>query len=308
MFSEYSNATNYIQVFASPLTPTNFAGSTPYKSIIWWYIPLSWTASTGATGYKIYSSHNGGAYSLSTTTSATSLNLNIGSSISGTYDFKVSAYNTSGESDLSSAVEKTFLPPASASLNSMTNYRGVYAYECAAVCGWTVPDNTTQIKIYQYDAPGLPSGWYYDSRLHYSYATYPEGGDLVVSYEGGAVKKFAIVASNEFGNSAMSGLIDLTPPPPPPYVYPVVSISASHIVQGGQGYNVFSLSVDKGIIATGNATPSYFLRSPGNNGLIQQGGTTLPDYYTHIAIQCYVTWTDPYYGYQYSNISTEWGS
>ena len=304
MYSNYTSITTPILVVATPLTPTGFTAGTPYKSVIWWYVPLSWTASAGATGYKVYVSHNGGAYSLSATSSSTSLNLNLGSSVSGTYDIKITAYNSFGESDYTSPAHKEFLPPASASLNSMTNYRQVYAYEWAAVCGWTVPANTTQIKIYQYDVPGMPSGWYYDSRLHYAYSSYPNGGDVPVSYEGGAVKKFAIVASNEFGDSPMSGLIDLTPPPPPPFVPPTISLSVS---DNGNGYWVIGVSTDKGTIATGSATPSYFNHSEYNNSLIQQGGTTIPNYYTAFTVQVYVQWTDPYYGSQYISCSAGYG-
>jgi hypothetical protein len=71
-----------------PSTPTGFA-VTPASSS---QINLSWNASTGATGYKIY---KGGSLLKSVTTTSTS---DTGLSASTNYCYSVTSYNSAGES------------------------------------------------------------------------------------------------------------------------------------------------------------------------------------------------------------------
>ncbi|MEF9913652.1 glycoside hydrolase family 18 protein [Streptomyces sp. P5-A9] len=82
---------------AVPATPTGLRAGTATASSV----PLSWTASAGATGYRIY---RGGTKVLDTTgTSATVTGL----SASSAYSFQVSAVNAAGESAKSAAVSAT---------------------------------------------------------------------------------------------------------------------------------------------------------------------------------------------------------
>lgn len=82
---------------ALPAVPTGLKAGTPTASSV----PLSWTASSGATGYNIY---RGGTKVLSATgTSATVTGLTA----STAYSFQVSATNSAGESAKSAAVPAT---------------------------------------------------------------------------------------------------------------------------------------------------------------------------------------------------------
>lgn len=82
---------------AVPATPAGLRAGTATASSV----PLSWTASAGATGYRVY---RGGTKVLDTTgTSATVTGL----SASSAYSFQVSAVNAAGESAKSAAVSAT---------------------------------------------------------------------------------------------------------------------------------------------------------------------------------------------------------
>lgn len=77
-----------------PSTPTGFAVTAASSS----QINLSWNASTGATGYKIY---KGGSYLKSVTTTSTS---DTGLSPATNYCYYLTAYNAAGESTQTSQV------------------------------------------------------------------------------------------------------------------------------------------------------------------------------------------------------------
>lgn len=82
---------------AVPAAPTGLRAGTATASAV----PLSWTASAGATGYRVY---RGGTKVLDTTgTSATVTGL----AASSAYSFQVSAVNSAGESAKSAAVSVT---------------------------------------------------------------------------------------------------------------------------------------------------------------------------------------------------------
>ncbi|MBM7441703.1 chitinase [Streptomyces sp. HB132] len=82
---------------AVPAAPTGLRAGTATASAV----PLSWTASPGATGYRV---HRGGAKVLDTTgTSATVTGL----AASSAYSFQVSAVNAAGESAKSAALNVT---------------------------------------------------------------------------------------------------------------------------------------------------------------------------------------------------------
>ncbi|MFG2406225.1 chitinase [Streptomyces brevispora] len=82
---------------ALPAVPGGLKAGTPTASSV----PLSWTASTGATGYSVY---QGGTKVLSTTgTSATVTGLTAATA----YSFQVTATNSAGESAKSAAVPAT---------------------------------------------------------------------------------------------------------------------------------------------------------------------------------------------------------
>ena len=98
--SSYDSATTFYVVNNIPDTPTNVSATAGSSYLI----TLSWSAVHGATAYYLYySSSVSGTYTRLTTTSSTSYT----TSVSGTYYFKVSAYNAVGESPMSSYASAT---------------------------------------------------------------------------------------------------------------------------------------------------------------------------------------------------------
>lgn len=95
----------------APTVPTDLIVTASSSS----QIDLSWAASTGATGYKIY---KGGSYIKSVTTASTS---DIGLSPSTNYCYSVTAYNTVGDSVQSSQQCTTTTAAATANYQLVVN-------------------------------------------------------------------------------------------------------------------------------------------------------------------------------------------
>ncbi len=92
-----------VEFIVPPATPTGLAAGTPTTTTV----PLTWNTSTDATGYRIYSSVDG--YTTPIYDGATAATTITGLTPNTLYHFKVSAYNTAGESALSTAVDATTL-------------------------------------------------------------------------------------------------------------------------------------------------------------------------------------------------------
>jgi len=80
----------------SPSTPSGLTATAASSTSI----KLTWNSVSGATGYRVYRSTNDYSYSLVRTTSTRSFT-NNGLSEDTTYYYRVSAYNSAGESSLS---------------------------------------------------------------------------------------------------------------------------------------------------------------------------------------------------------------
>ena len=89
-----------------PTTPTGVSAATVSSSSI----RVTWSPVSGATGYRVFSStsYNGSYGLLGSTSSATYTNTRL--SADTAYYYKVSAWNSAGESPLSSYVWDTTLP------------------------------------------------------------------------------------------------------------------------------------------------------------------------------------------------------
>ncbi len=101
-------AVNGVTVVGSPpATPTSLT-ATPVSTS---QINLAWTDNaTNETGYKVYRSTNGGAYSLIDTIAANSQSYNDVTVTAGAiHSYKVAAYNGSGESESNAAATNTLL-------------------------------------------------------------------------------------------------------------------------------------------------------------------------------------------------------
>jgi len=134
-----SAQSNYVSATTLPNAPTdvtataNSAGS----------ITVSWTAVSGVDGYYIYRSTNAfGTYEqvgASTTTSYTNTSLEG----STTYYYKVTAYNSGGESAQSNYVSKTTM------LNAPTNVKATAASSSSINVSWSPVQDATYYYIYR---------------------------------------------------------------------------------------------------------------------------------------------------------------
>ncbi len=113
----------------APSAPTNFTAQATSAT----QVSLNWTASSGATGYKVYELQNGQAVLLSTLGStATSYSVS-GLTAGTTYSFEVAAYNSAGANATAWAHVTTPTPAVTAP----TNVRATASSSTVAVVSWS---------------------------------------------------------------------------------------------------------------------------------------------------------------------------
>jgi hypothetical protein len=95
-----SNAVTVVENLSAPTAPTNLTVSQSNKSVM-----LTWNVSSGATGYYVFQTVNGGTATKIATTASTSYKVNVNSKNS--YTFFVEAYNPGGTSAPSNIVSIT---------------------------------------------------------------------------------------------------------------------------------------------------------------------------------------------------------
>jgi titin len=137
-----SAATSVTTLVAAPNAPASIT----FTNITTTAITLNWSASTGETGYHIYSTTNGVNYTLVATASSsdttwTATGLNVGT----TYGFEVGAFNAGGETVSSPAGTSTLVaaPNAPGSL-TFTNITTT-----AATLNWSAPGGQTGYHVYR---------------------------------------------------------------------------------------------------------------------------------------------------------------
>ena len=159
---------------------------------------LSWTASTGATGYQIYEKNGNSSVELgSVAAGTTSVNI-TGLTPGGTDSFYVTAYNAT--SSASSATVSVMMPKRPAS--PPTNVTATATSSTAGTLSWTASAGATQYAIY-----------YWNGRQAV-YLGSVSGSATSVTISGmspGTTYQFAIVAENST-SSAASGWVTLTTP------------------------------------------------------------------------------------------------
>jgi len=190
--SSYDYATTPIAI---PAVPSGVSATAASSSSI----TVSWSSVTGATGYKIYRStiYNGTYDSVGTTTSSTSFT-NTGLSSNTTYYYKVSAYNSSGASSMSSyAYAMTPLSTPSSvtataassssitvSWSSVTGASGYAVYRSTSAFGtYSYVTSTSYTSYtdtylssgttYYYKVSAYNSDYVESSQSSYTYATTP---------------------------------------------------------------------------------------------------------------------------------------
>jgi len=160
---------------SKPSTPTGLSASAASSSSI----TVSWSAATGATGYKIYrSSSSYNTYSSVGDVTTTSFT-DTGLSANTTYYYKVSAYISGVESALSSSVSaKTDKPIPTTPPVTPTNL-GIY-YDNGTTISWDQIPGATGYYVYRstsasgnYDRIATVSGDSYSSYSDKSILPYP---------------------------------------------------------------------------------------------------------------------------------------
>jgi fibronectin type 3 domain-containing protein len=197
-----------------PATPTSVSASAESSSSI----TVSWSSVTGATGYKVYrSASSSGTYSSVGNVTYPSYT-DTGLTANTTYYYKVSAYNSAGESAQSSAVSaKT----PEAIITKPTRPSNVSAS----------PESSSSIKVSWSPVTGATSYKVY-CRSDYFFGFEWVGGTTTTSFTHTGLTEYSIyqyevIACNSAGESAGSLYVETTAQDPPGYA-------------GGISWNVYT--------------------------------------------------------------------
>lgn len=129
---------------AAPTAPTNFAASALSTT----QVSLSWTSSTGETGYQLYENQNGTAVLLGTyaagTTSATLGGLTAGS----THSYRLVAYNSAGTA-ATNWVQVTTLPNV-VTVSAPQNFTVTATSSTTAQLAWSTVTGASGYRVYEW--------------------------------------------------------------------------------------------------------------------------------------------------------------
>jgi fibronectin type 3 domain-containing protein len=114
-------------------------------------VSLSWNAVSGAAGYRVYRSNfqdgtytqKGSDLQKTTFTDDTELQANT------TYWYKVSAYNSEGESGMSAAISRATTPPAAPPDTAPSNFRAASGGENSITHTWDVVNGAKGYRLYR---------------------------------------------------------------------------------------------------------------------------------------------------------------
>lgn len=181
---------------APPAAPTNPAATSGYGKV-----DLSWTASSGATGYKVKrATASGGPYTqIATPTTTTYSDSSV---VNGTaYYYVVSATNSGGESANSSQVSGTPLAPT-----APTNLTAT-AGNAQVSLSWTAATGATSYKVKRGTVSGGP----------YSLIASPTGTSYTdTGVSNGTTYYYVVAGANSGGEGPPSNQASATPVYPPP--------------------------------------------------------------------------------------------
>jgi fibronectin type 3 domain-containing protein len=184
----------------SPAAPTNLT-ATPGNAVV----TLTWTASSGATGYNVKrATTSGGPY---TQLAAPSSSGYTDSSVTNgtTYYYVVSAFNSSGESANSAQVSATPQAPsvAPAAPINLTATPG----NAVVTLAWTASTGATGYNVKRATTSGGP---------YTQLAAPTSNGFTDSSVANGTTYYYVVSAFNSTGESANSAQVVAAPNPPPP--------------------------------------------------------------------------------------------
>jgi len=200
----YWNTDATITVTSGPSAPPAPTGLTATAGNT--QVSLNWTASSGATSYKVYRGTTaGGESTTAIATGVTTASYSDAGLTNGTkYYYKVAAVNTAGTSALSSEVSATPEPPAPATPAGLTAAAG----NASVVLSWTASSGATSYNVYRGTtaggesataaASGITTTFYSDTGLsngtkyYYKVAAVNAGGTSALSVEASATPQASV--------------------------------------------------------------------------------------------------------------------
>ena len=186
MLSDFGNEIQVYPTVINLQAPTNLSGTV--ANLV---VDLSWTSnSTNQTGFKIYRSIDGINYSLIHTNGNTTTYNDTPSNV-GTYYYKVTAYNTYGESPPSNIVNQTISIPT-----APTNLSGTVT-NLVVDLSWTGSINQTGYHVYRST-----------DNINFSIINSPTGTTYSDTTPSVGTYYYKVSAYNAYGESLMSNTIN----------------------------------------------------------------------------------------------------
>lgn len=203
---------------SAPTAPGNFSVSAASSS----QINLSWTSSSGETGYYVYEIENGSATVIATLgSSATSYSV-TGLAAGTSYTFEVGAYNTTGTTTTGSLTAST-LAASTSTLSAPTNLVLTATSSTTATLSWTGSSGATSYAIYQkVGAANYELGTVRSTTTSVS----------ITGLTAGATESFYVVAYNATVTSVASAVATVTMPKAVTLTAPTVTATATSSTTG----------------------------------------------------------------------------
>ena len=206
-FNAGGESSNSNEVSATPTAPVPLAPTSLTATGGNAQVALSWSASTGATSYKVFRSTTSGSYTYTTplTTVTTASYTNTGLTNGTTYFYVVRAGNAGGESGNSNQATATPSAPAPSAPTNLTATGG----NAQVTLGWSAVTGATGYKVFRATTSG---GYNYATPL----ATTSTVGYTDASATNGTTYFYVVRAVNAGGESANSNQVSATPNVPAP--------------------------------------------------------------------------------------------
>jgi subtilase family serine protease len=239
---------------SSPTAPTNFQASALSTT----QISLSWSSSTGETGYHLYEQENGQSVLVGTyaagVTSATISNLTAGT----TYSFELEAYNSSGTAATSWVQATT--QTATTTVSAPQNLTATATSTTSVQLSWTASAGATGYRVYEY-----VSGQAVQVASLGASAT----STTISGLKPGAINYFFVTAYNSTSSAATSWVMAITPATSTTKVIAPTNVAATatssttaqvswNAVTGATGYRVYEYvggqAVQVASVAAGTTT------------------------------------------------------
>lgn len=189
-------------------------------------VTLNWSASPGATGYKVFRALSPGGYGATPVATVTSTTFTDTGLTNGTfYYYVVKASNAAGDSAASNEVLARPVPPPPPAPTGLTATAG----NAQVVLTWTAAPGAASYYVKRSLTPGGP----YTTIAGLSPTTYTNTG-----LENGRTYYYVVSANNLGGEGPISAEVNATPMLPPPAIVSVTSNTANGSYRAGAAINI----------------------------------------------------------------------